>query len=688
MTKFKIMLPMAQKREEDFDKPSQEGFVASHAGDGRANARMELEPGLAIYLARREETKAAIDWAEQALTAWRAGTLMTLNERHAKDDLQAHQLAKASQRERLTSHIAPVDGTVQQLGSQAPGGGVTPSHVLLVPDQGQVTADVALPNKDVGFVNLNQEAEIKLVTVPCIRYSPVSAKITAITASAVMQEVKAQPNKDGSGTAQITGGAVFPATQTLSQYTVDVEGKNVWLTLSMNVPTKTEPASAVSSEICSALRRAMPKRARGKGRPMQIRSSRILHRLSVQFCLFAVALSHVACQSAPQAGMHLDGPQANWVTLFEEALIPDELFEVRPGTWAKWPNGRRIGWPQFHWISPHTVVASMWRWGQWTAKNDELPQNWSFDLKSGTRQRIAEDGQIGCARLEHILIVRSALEGAATGLLDAPWKQDYANALVGTVDSGFMPFYASPFGQVVDAKHPLMSSDCLPAPHSEDFFPPDSTLSVLRLGSEGFIALNDRGAALLKPGQKPPKQVLTIFNAKRQKVATWDDPCLQQIWPSIQAHIVPVRQQKAYLSLQTGPHPVSAQACPRVLIRADGQIEPVITLPGALGALSEHSVRLIGITPKGPLWKVHRASQSAPWGWGGLYVQDKDDATQVLSGDFHILSMLSEDGCRLIAARSPEGSIRRYIESAPSKERQISKFISIDFCHPGENTWH
>ncbi len=241
IAKLKATLPIVQKREDDFKALAGQGFVSQHAGQDRTRARIEMEQDLATYRARREESKAEIAQAEQALTAWRADTLKTLNERHAKADLQARQLvaegAKASQREKLTTLTAPVDGTVQQLAIHTTGGVVTPAQVLLVvvPEQAQVTADVTLENKDVGFVNLGQVAEIKLETFPYTRYGTVPAKVTTITADAVMQEAKAQPDKDGSGKPVVTGGAVFPATLTLAQNTINVDGKPIRLATGMNI---------------------------------------------------------------------------------------------------------------------------------------------------------------------------------------------------------------------------------------------------------------------------------------------------------------------------------------------------------------------------------------------------------------------------------------------------------------------
>jgi hemolysin D len=246
VAKLKATLPMAQKRETDFNALVAQGFMSAHNGEDRTRARIEMEQDLATARARREETKAAIAQAEQARSAWMADTLKTLYDRRAKADSQQRQLqaegAKASQRERLTTLVAPVDGTVQQLAVHTTGGVVTPAQVLLVvvPDQGQVTADVTLENKDVGFVNLGQEAEIKLETFPYTRYGTVPAKVTTITADAVMQSAQQEAAARQSGDLQgkqaaPSGGAVFPATLTLSQNTIHVDGKDFRLTPGMNV---------------------------------------------------------------------------------------------------------------------------------------------------------------------------------------------------------------------------------------------------------------------------------------------------------------------------------------------------------------------------------------------------------------------------------------------------------------------
>lgn len=200
IAKIKATLPLVEKREADFEELVAQGFVSKHATQDRTLARIEMQQDLATLRARLEETKVALKQAEQTRAAWLADTNKTLNERHAKADLQQAQLeqdsSKAQRRERLTTLTASVNGTVQQLAVHTTGGVVTPAQVLMVvvPDQAQVTADVTLENKDVGFVNLNQIAEIKLETFPYTRYGTVPAKVTTITADAVISDAR---NKEG-----------------------------------------------------------------------------------------------------------------------------------------------------------------------------------------------------------------------------------------------------------------------------------------------------------------------------------------------------------------------------------------------------------------------------------------------------------------------------------------------------------
>lgn len=226
VAKLQTTLPLAQQREKDFKSLTEQGFVANHAGQDRTRERIELERDLATAQARLLEAKAALTETEQGLNAYRAETLRTLKDREAQAGLKTRQLAeegtKADKRNQLTRLTAPVDGTVQQLAVHTAGGVVTPAQVLLVlvPDDAEVTAEVVLENKDVGFVRNGQEATIKLETFPYTRYGTVHAQVHSITADAVQDEKR---------------GAIFPATLVLNQSAIHVDGKRIKLAPGMNL---------------------------------------------------------------------------------------------------------------------------------------------------------------------------------------------------------------------------------------------------------------------------------------------------------------------------------------------------------------------------------------------------------------------------------------------------------------------
>ena len=87
------------------------------------------------------------------------------------------QGTKTAHREQITRLLAPVAGTVQQLTVRTTGGVVTPAQALLVvvPHNAQVTAEVSIDNKDIGFVRVGQKAAVKLEAFNFTRYGTAAA---------------------------------------------------------------------------------------------------------------------------------------------------------------------------------------------------------------------------------------------------------------------------------------------------------------------------------------------------------------------------------------------------------------------------------------------------------------------------------------------------------------------------------
>jgi hemolysin D len=224
--KLESTLPISKQREADFRSLTEQGFMSSHAGQDRTRERIELESDLATQRARLAEAQAASNESAQARAAYLAETRRALSERQAQASSKKEQLtqegAKAAQRSRLTQLTAPVAGTVQQLAVHTEGGVVTPAQVLMVivPQDAQVSAEVVIDNKDIGFVQAGQIAAIKLETFPFTRYGTVDAVVNSVTADAVSDEKR---------------GAIFPALLTLKQASIGVDGKRIKLSPGMNV---------------------------------------------------------------------------------------------------------------------------------------------------------------------------------------------------------------------------------------------------------------------------------------------------------------------------------------------------------------------------------------------------------------------------------------------------------------------
>jgi hemolysin D len=226
IAKLQATLPMAQQREKDLDGLAKQGYAPAHMAQDKARERIEMERDLATQQARLAESEAALHESESTRNAYIAETRRTLSDREAQAELKYQQASqdqtKAVQREKLTVLIAPVAGVVQQLAVHTVGGVVTEAQnlMVIVPEDAQVTAEVTLENKDVGFVSVGQEAEIKLETFLFTRYGTVPAVVTRVSADAVNDEKR---------------GALFPVTLALKTNAIDVDGKKVRLQPGMNL---------------------------------------------------------------------------------------------------------------------------------------------------------------------------------------------------------------------------------------------------------------------------------------------------------------------------------------------------------------------------------------------------------------------------------------------------------------------
>jgi hemolysin D len=145
----------------------------------------------------------------------------------AEAETRAHSLsketAKAQTRASQQMLTAPIDGVVQQLAVHTVGGVVTPAQQLMViaSHEGNVEIEAWVENKDIGFVNEAQEAEVKVEAFPFTRYGTIPGRVVSLSKDAVPLEKQ---------------GFFYSARVSMDRSTIRVENdKDVPLTPGMNV---------------------------------------------------------------------------------------------------------------------------------------------------------------------------------------------------------------------------------------------------------------------------------------------------------------------------------------------------------------------------------------------------------------------------------------------------------------------
>ncbi len=136
---------------------------------------------------------------KQAEAEYLHKNLDDLTEAQEKASSLHEQLLQAAQKFRLQTLTSPVDGTVQQLAVHTEGGVVTPAQILMsiVPVDSKLEIEAMIPNRDIGFVHVGQEAEIKVDTFTFTRYGLIHGRVLSISQDSIVRENPS--NKANSG---------------------------------------------------------------------------------------------------------------------------------------------------------------------------------------------------------------------------------------------------------------------------------------------------------------------------------------------------------------------------------------------------------------------------------------------------------------------------------------------------------
>src|SRR5216683_57763 len=219
---------------------------------------VEQQQERAVQKSKFNEAEAAVaairETRAQAKAEFRRTLFDDLGKIEPKAAGLAQDLIKAEQRTRLQALTAPVDGIVQQLAVHTVGGVVTPAQPLLVlvPQDSHLEIEAMVSNRDVGFVEPGQEAEIKVATFNFTRYGRLHGNVLSVSPDAVGRDDPQGQTKDKSpqGTqdakpASDDQGPVYAARIALDRTQMQIEDK----------PVNLSPGMTVTAEIRTGERR-------------------------------------------------------------------------------------------------------------------------------------------------------------------------------------------------------------------------------------------------------------------------------------------------------------------------------------------------------------------------------------------------------------------------------------------------
>jgi len=140
-------------------------------------------------------------------------TLQQLTDNQKDNAIQKSRLAEANaavaaitarmKRQILT---APVDGVVQQLAVHTIGGVVTSAQQLamIVPSDVVLEIEALVPNREIGFVHVGQDVQIKVDAFNFTRYGLLHGRVLSVSQDAIVRDVAPDKTKDNTPGAEST----------------------------------------------------------------------------------------------------------------------------------------------------------------------------------------------------------------------------------------------------------------------------------------------------------------------------------------------------------------------------------------------------------------------------------------------------------------------------------------------------
>ncbi len=187
---------IAREQAERVEKLAAEEAISTFVMFDYQTKRIELEGNIRSQEAEISRMEWSITEAQKQIEnveAERSREIMT----SIVDDRQklsgfTEELKKAEEKDRLSHITAPIDGRVSRLDIHTVGGIVTPAQALMeiVPDEAVMQVEAWVENKDIGFVQPGQQAEVKVETFNFQKFGTIDANVVEVSPNAVEDKDK------------------------------------------------------------------------------------------------------------------------------------------------------------------------------------------------------------------------------------------------------------------------------------------------------------------------------------------------------------------------------------------------------------------------------------------------------------------------------------------------------------------
>lgn len=192
--KYRDLLSIAMDKENRLEHLVEQNAISEFQLLEQRSQRIDLQKNMTVELDAIEEAKAEIAEAEKRLRSvdenYSKDIMTSLVEAHKQYYALEEEIKKADENNRMATIVAPCDGRVYNLAIHTMGGIVTDAQALMmiVPDNAALELEVWADNKDIGFIKIDQDAEVKVETFNFQKYGVVNAKVIDIGADAANDE--------------------------------------------------------------------------------------------------------------------------------------------------------------------------------------------------------------------------------------------------------------------------------------------------------------------------------------------------------------------------------------------------------------------------------------------------------------------------------------------------------------------